>query len=589
MSDYAASLGELAQNALRRRDLDTALARIEDAHEVLRVPLTIAPGAARLVATASFVLDTHAQVLRERNDMAGALARSVDAIEMVVRRLRSDPRNVEVANNANDRLGTLTRALDAVSDASQSRARCVQVAAELTEIAAARPELAHLQQPVAAALDCAAGARNQLAGQAAAAEIVAGSDRDRLDGLMRRHGDYLLAAFANPTRRIEDDYEFHARMGRALRYRWQLAERDGDLDAAERYATGLAEALAARRPDLDYDLYAMQQLTAAHRDLARFRAARGDRAGRAHHLVICADPARAPYPSRDCMDDLARMMETGELGPGQEARAREVRARIPHHRMLRFTIPLRESPGSPTTFPFHVYLPPPIGFDGIDNQVLWLRRSRGLEVASDIVESFQKIHRIARENNVSFPDLAEYALGSSRQGSAPPPPPSAEEMQAWRRLHEAATGLMRNPRVSTDRAGITIGGQDPVAYLRDGRVAPGNPAHFAIQDGAIWLFVSADNAAAFRAEPARYMPQFGGYCASCLALGTKRHASPQVYVIRDGQLYLHSTAQLRDQFRDRALSREPAVEAAWRQRQDEEVGPAPDTESTRRLLASRPN
>ncbi|MEB3295562.1 MAG: DUF2610 domain-containing protein [Synechococcales bacterium] len=46
-------------------------------------------------------------------------------------------------------------------------------------------------------------------------------------------------------------------------------------------------------------------------------------------------------------------------------------------------------------------------------QFEWLRKARGCEVSKDIVESFEKLYKIARENNVSFTELVVYALGNT--------------------------------------------------------------------------------------------------------------------------------------------------------------------------------
>ena len=53
-------------------------------------------------------------------------------------------------------------------------------------------------------------------------------------------------------------------------------------------------------------------------------------------------------------------------------------------------------------------------------QFNWLKNARGCEVSKDVVESFQKLYKIARENKVSFHDLCAYALGNANKDSKTP-------------------------------------------------------------------------------------------------------------------------------------------------------------------------
>jgi len=40
-----------------------------------------------------------------------------------------------------------------------------------------------------------------------------------------------------------------------------------------------------------------------------------------------------------------------------------------------------------------------------------------------------------------------------------------------------------------------------------------------LHDGATWHFASDENRKTFRADPSRYAPQYGGYCAYAVAGG----------------------------------------------------------------------
>jgi hypothetical protein len=75
--------------------------------------------------------------------------------------------------------------------------------------------------------------------------------------------------------------------------------------------------------------------------------------------------------------------------------------------MKRFTIPC-DFGGQKT--PFHVYVGQPTPGHPLKYQAAWLRVERGGKIPDDVMESFQKLYNIAKENNVSFEELCVYAL-----------------------------------------------------------------------------------------------------------------------------------------------------------------------------------
>jgi len=96
-----------------------------------------------------------------------------------------------------------------------------------------------------------------------------------------------------------------------------------------------------------------------------------------------------------------------------------------------------------------------------------------------------------------------------------------------------------NPPVAIDDAGHAVGGYDTVAYFTDGQPQPGNAAFSHDWQGAVWLFASAAHRDTFKADPERYAPQFGGYCAFAISKGHAAEARPEVWSIVDGKLYLN--------------------------------------------------
>jgi YHS domain-containing protein len=83
-------------------------------------------------------------------------------------------------------------------------------------------------------------------------------------------------------------------------------------------------------------------------------------------------------------------------------------------------------------------------------------------------------------------------------------------------------------------------GYDAVSYFKGtGVPAKGSDAFKTSWRGADWLFSSQANLDAFKADPDRYAPQYGGYCAWAAAQGSLAKGDPTVYTLLNGKLYLN--------------------------------------------------
>lgn len=87
--------------------------------------------------------------------------------------------------------------------------------------------------------------------------------------------------------------------------------------------------------------------------------------------------------------------------------------------------------------------------------------------------------------------------------------------------------------------GVAVGGYDPVAYFKDGKATKGSAEIAWVHDGAQWRFASEANRDEFKADPAKYAPQFGGYCAWAVSKGYTAKGDPNAWKIVDGKLYLN--------------------------------------------------
>ena len=88
--------------------------------------------------------------------------------------------------------------------------------------------------------------------------------------------------------------------------------------------------------------------------------------------------------------------------------------------------------------------------------------------------------------------------------------------------------------------GPAIGGYDAVAYFTDGAPKVGDKRYTHEWNGATWRFASEQNRELFKAEPERYAPQFGGYCAYAMAKDGLSPGDAKRWRIVDGKLYLNA-------------------------------------------------
>jgi len=84
-----------------------------------------------------------------------------------------------------------------------------------------------------------------------------------------------------------------------------------------------------------------------------------------------------------------------------------------------------------------------------------------------------------------------------------------------------------------------ISGYDPVAYFTDGKPVRGSGYHTTVVDGVTYAFATAEHQKMFEANPQKYLPAYGGYCAYGVAVGKKFVADPEVWKIVEGKLYLN--------------------------------------------------
>ncbi len=96
----------------------------------------------------------------------------------------------------------------------------------------------------------------------------------------------------------------------------------------------------------------------------------------------------------------------------------------------------------------------------------------------------------------------------------------------------------KNPAYNSDDSKIALQGYSPVSYLDLGIAQRGVKAFKSTYDGLNYYFTSAEQQAAFDANPAKYLPQYGGFCSFGVYAGAKFRVDPNKFVVTGGKLYL---------------------------------------------------
>lgn len=91
----------------------------------------------------------------------------------------------------------------------------------------------------------------------------------------------------------------------------------------------------------------------------------------------------------------------------------------------------------------------------------------------------------------------------------------------------------------TDANDVILAGHDTVAYHTEGKPVLGKPELTAVHNGAIYRFSSKKNRNLFSADPDKYAPAYGGYCALGASFGKKFKVDGKAFEVVNGQLYVN--------------------------------------------------
>lgn len=92
---------------------------------------------------------------------------------------------------------------------------------------------------------------------------------------------------------------------------------------------------------------------------------------------------------------------------------------------------------------------------------------------------------------------------------------------------------------NVNKEGYAIEGYDTVAYFTANMPVKGDGAFSYQWNYGKWLFSSQENLDLFKANPEKYAPQFGGWCAYAVAKDGFAAIEPDQFTIVDEKLYLN--------------------------------------------------
>ena len=103
----------------------------------------------------------------------------------------------------------------------------------------------------------------------------------------------------------------------------------------------------------------------------------------------------------------------------------------------------------------------------------------------------------------------------------------------------------------------------PVAYFDENRPVAGRAELAYEHDGVTWLFSNPQRRERFSANPDRYLPQFGGYCAYAVGSGYSARSDPAAFSIVENKLYLNFDLATREAWMQNAAALIEAGEQNW--------------------------
>ncbi len=121
---------------------------------------------------------------------------------------------------------------------------------------------------------------------------------------------------------------------------------------------------------------------------------------------------------------------------------------------------------------------------------------------------------------------------------------------------------------------LAVEGYDLVTYHDPGKPIKGRPQLASGFRGVTYHFATAENRRRFTESPEKYLPTYGGWCASAMGdKGTKVAIDPTNFKVKDGRLHLFYRSMFADALKDwnkHEKEWEPAADANWKRLTNED-------------------
>jgi YHS domain-containing protein len=102
--------------------------------------------------------------------------------------------------------------------------------------------------------------------------------------------------------------------------------------------------------------------------------------------------------------------------------------------------------------------------------------------------------------------------------------------------------------LNVDGSGLALQGFDPVAYFADGKPVMGSPEFARMYQGATYYFASKEHKDMFESDPARFVPEFGGFCGYAASINKVSPVNPTYWQLVNDKLVLQHTQEAYDLF-----------------------------------------
>jgi YHS domain-containing protein len=115
-----------------------------------------------------------------------------------------------------------------------------------------------------------------------------------------------------------------------------------------------------------------------------------------------------------------------------------------------------------------------------------------------------------------------------------------------------------------EQNGVALGRLDAMTYFSpDQKLMDGDQQKSFVYKGSKFYFITSGHLDAFKADPERFAPQFGGYDALAASQGNRVASNPRVFIVQDGKLYLFKDRDSLRQWKQDVAANIERAQQAW--------------------------